>query len=49
MDLDDHADFEPCLDGVNGVLGTGCECFDFDADNDVDLENYAEFQNGFTG
>ena len=48
-DLDDYADFEPCLNGVNGGLGTGCECFDFDSDNDVDLENYAEFQVIFDG
>ncbi len=49
VNLDDYTDLEACLDGPGGVLSVGCECFDFDSDNDVDLKNYAAFQVGVTG
>ncbi len=49
VDLDDFADFNACLVGPDGGLGTGCECFDFDDDGDNDLNDFAEFQVNFTG
>ncbi len=49
VNLDDHADLEPCLAGPGGGLGAGCECFDFDSDNDVELDDFATFQASFTG
>ncbi len=49
VDLDDFADFNACLVGPDGGLGTGCECFDFDDDGDNDLIDFAAFQVNFTG
>jgi len=49
VDLDDLADFEPCLRGPGGGLAHGCDCFDFDANSDVDLFDFAEFLEVFTG
>jgi hypothetical protein len=46
VDLDDHTDFADCVDGPNGGLAGGCECSDFDADSDVDLADYAIWQQG---
>ena len=44
----DHADyvqFAACLKGpADGALGPGCNAFDFDTDQDVDLDDFAEFQ-----
>jgi len=48
-DLGDYGDFEACVSGPDGGLGIGCACFDVDLDNDVDLKNYACFQNRFAG
>ncbi|UCG17345.1 MAG: hypothetical protein JSV19_04795 [Phycisphaerales bacterium] len=49
VDLSDFADFEGCLAGPGGGLGTGCVCFDLDDNGDVDLGDFAEFQLAFTG
>lgn len=45
VDLDDFADLVQCLGGP-GIEegGAGCECFDFDGDNDYDLADYAVLQ-----
>ncbi len=45
--LSDFNDFSACLFGPIGGLGTTCECFDYDADGDNDLEDFAEFQRRF--
>ena len=47
--LDDYSGLELCLVGPEGGLAIGCECFDFNADNDVDTEDYAAFQRSFRG
>ena len=44
VDWNDHADFASCLRGPFGDVDLGCECSDFDGDNDVDLLDFAEFQ-----
>ena len=49
VDLDDYTGFEACLLGPDGGLGTGCECFDFDDDGDVDAVDFLTFQLSFTG
>ena len=49
VDLHDFVDFEACLAGPGGGLGTGCDCFDLDDNGDVDLGDFAEFQSVFTG
>ncbi len=46
----DYVDLEACLDGPTAGLGApSCACFDFDEDDNVDLEDFAEFQVLFTG
>ena len=50
VDLVDFAHMPTCMTGPSGgVLGLGCETFDFDGDMDVDLEDFARFQGAFTG
>ncbi|HNQ23699.1 MAG TPA: hypothetical protein PKK06_11450 [Phycisphaerae bacterium] len=52
IDLDDAADFVACLSGPNASPGPSLVCrtaFDFDDDNDIDLEDFATFQEAFTG
>ena len=41
--------FADCLLGPAGGLGANCDPFDFDGDGDVDLKDFAEFQEAFTG
>ena len=43
----DFAQFHPCLTGPGGALGVGCQVGDFDSDDDVDLRDWAGFQNVF--
>ncbi len=47
--LDDYAAFAACLDGLGGGLDPGCEPADLEADIDVDLADFAVFDNNFTG
>ncbi len=47
--LTEYAGIARLVFGGVRVLGTGCECFDFDDDGDVDLADFAEFQVSFTG
>lgn len=50
VNLFDYSDFEPCLSGPEGgLLIPECTCFDLDRDDDVDLDDFAGFQTGFTG
>ena len=48
-DLFDYDAFEACLSGPGGGAAEGCACFDFNADADVDLYDFAQFQGAFTG
>jgi hypothetical protein len=48
--LEEYADFSGCLTGpFPTILSTCCKSFDYDDDNDLDLLDFAEFQNVFTG
>jgi hypothetical protein len=49
VDLIDFDGFQPCLSGPNGGVRRGCRCFDVDQDADVDLSDWAAFQQAFTG
>jgi hypothetical protein len=49
VDVADFLNFESCLFGPDGGLGSGCDCFDLDVDGDVDLKDAAIFQQAFTG
>ena len=50
VNLFDHGDFVPCLDGPGaGLSDPACRCFDFGADEDIDLVDFAEFQMFFMG
>ncbi len=50
VDQTDYILFAGCMTGPdNGPVGTGCDVFDFDLDDDVDLEDFAVFQEAFTG
>ncbi len=49
MDLLDFADFQVCLSGEGGGVLPGCELFNSDGDDDVDVEDYGEFLRTFTG
>jgi len=49
-DLHDFADFQACFSGGEVMpAGVGCEVFDFDLDNHVDLADYEEFAGKLTG
>jgi len=50
VSLGDFAAWVGCMTAPdNGQLDAGCEAFDFDNDNDVDIADYAGFQNEFSG
>ena len=50
VNLIDFSDFEACLAGPDAEPGgTPCPCFDRDGDGDVDLADFARFQQAFTG
>ena len=45
VDLDDYAAWTDCMTGPDGGPNDdGCEAFDFDADDDVDLQDFAGMQ-----
>ncbi len=46
LDLDDYGSFPACMTGPAGVLLPGCNAFDFDDEDDVDLADFARFQVG---
>ena len=50
VNLYDYDALESCLAGPGGgLLMSECNCFDLDADNDVDLTDAARLQEEFTG
>lgn len=49
LDLLDYTVFETCFAGPEVILEGLCLTFDFNGDGDVDLEDVAQFANGFTG
>ena len=49
IDMDDLAAFVACSTNVNGDVSLECGCADANDDGDSDLEDWADFQNGFTG
>jgi hypothetical protein len=44
VDVQDWLNFPACMTGPGGGLLNGCGVFDFDIDDDVDLNDYARFQ-----
>ncbi|MGD2110281.1 MAG: NHL repeat-containing protein [Phycisphaerae bacterium] len=44
-----YSDFASCTTGPEGVSDSGCSCPDDDADEDVDLFDFARFQRTFVG
>ncbi len=50
VDVEDYQRLVPCMTAPNvGPPPAGCDLFDFDLDNDVDLRDIAVFQKSFTG
>lgn len=50
VDLDDYTELPDCVTGPGRPpVAQGCEIFDFEADGDIDLFDFAGFQAGFTG
>jgi murein tripeptide amidase MpaA len=49
VDQEDFNQLLTCHAGPDVPVGPGCAIFDFDADADVDLRDFAEFQLRFTG
>ena len=49
VDLIDYVGLEACLTGPGGGMEPECECFDLDDSGDVDLADFARFQQEFTG
>ena len=50
VDLFDFAAWDACFAGPqDGLYDPQCEAFDFESDGDVDLADFAGFQNVFTG
>jgi photosystem II stability/assembly factor-like uncharacterized protein len=50
VDLEDYAHWDDCMTGPdNGPIADGCEPFDSEPDDDVDLRDFAEFQVVFGG
>ncbi|UCF33169.1 MAG: hypothetical protein JSV78_12625 [Phycisphaerales bacterium] len=48
IDLADYAAWPGCLTGPgNGPVAAGCEAYDFDGDEDVDLSDFVEWVNAF--
>ncbi|MCB9850200.1 MAG: VCBS repeat-containing protein [Phycisphaerales bacterium] len=45
----DYPGMNACMTGPDGGESTGCECYNFDGDGDVDLLDYADFQVMHTG
>ncbi len=44
IDLNDHAAVVDCMTGPGGGVPANCDCADLDEDNDVDLEDWSDFQ-----
>ncbi len=48
VDMDDYADMNSCMQGPNGGVASGCECFDLDNNGDIDMLDFAKLQVHFT-
>ncbi len=44
VDIDDFESMSTCLAGPGGGSAAGCECFDFDANGEITLRDFAQFQ-----
>lgn len=49
LDLGDFAEFEACITGPDEPTELGCDVFDFNVDDTLDLTDVAAFQVSFTG
>ena len=50
INLLDYVELQGCASGPgDGFVAPSCACFDFDADQDVDLEDVGTFQRLFSG
>jgi hypothetical protein len=49
VNLIDYGDFEACLTGPSSGVADGCECFDVNRSDTVDLFDFAVAQTTFTG
>jgi hypothetical protein len=47
VDMDDMLGLHGCLAGPEQLVGSGCDCYDFDGDGDVDLHDFTLFQLAF--
>jgi len=47
FDLADYKVMVPCVQGPQGLLASGCECIDYDGDNDVDLKDFRDLMLDF--
>jgi hypothetical protein len=48
VDRADHRNFFACMTGPGGGIDRGCENFDVNGDNDVDLKDWAAFQREYS-
>lgn len=44
----DYDEFESCLDGPDGGVSPGCECYDVNRSGAVDLADFAQAQQAFS-
>jgi hypothetical protein len=49
VNLDDYEDFLTCMTGPEGMHDGGCEAFDVDQNESIDLYDFAVVQTTFTG
>ncbi len=49
VELEDFAAFDACVSGADVQAASGCGCFDYDKDGDVDWSDFAVLQVNFTG
>jgi hypothetical protein len=49
VNVEDYAIFNACLSGPSEAVEPGCECMDLDLDGDLDLFDFALFQEAFEG
>ena len=49
VDLVDYTGFAACLLGPDVAAQPACACYNLDGDSDVDVEDFAVFQDTFTG
>ncbi len=47
VDFDDFAGFDACLQGPGIATSVGCDCFDYNADLQLTMHDFADFQEAF--